>query len=107
MDGGGGARRPNHLFHTARPDRLTIGSVVVVCLLVRARETGVQYDLDKLHFIGSPYSATHYVFLTRREQVTTLDSSRQASGVRLGAQSVGHSNYNVAGSWLGSSPQRN
>src|SRR6266566_399842 len=30
-------------------------------------EQGVQYDLDKLHFIGSPYSATHYMFVTRRE----------------------------------------
>jgi len=34
--------------------------------------------------------------LTRREAgLTTLDKLLQASGVRLGAQSVGHSNYNV------------
>jgi hypothetical protein len=97
MDGGGGRKAANHIFNTARPDGLTIGSVgsgVVVSAVLG--ETGVQYDLDKLHFVGSPYSATHYVFLTRREAgFTTLDQLRQASGVRLGAQAVGHSNYTV------------
>src|SRR5918996_1488244 len=97
MDGAGGRKAANHIFNTARPDGLTIGSVgsgVVVSAVLG--ETGVQYDLDKLHFVGSPYSATHYVFLTRREAgLTTLDKLRQASGVRLGAQAVGHSNYTV------------
>jgi tripartite-type tricarboxylate transporter receptor subunit TctC len=97
MDGGGGRKAANHIFNTARPDGLTIGSVgsgVVVSAVLG--ETGVQYDIDKFHFVGSPYSATHYVFLTRREAgFTTLDKLRQASGVRLGAQSVGHSNYTV------------
>src|SRR5688572_5151824 len=97
MDGGGGRKAANHIFNTARPDGLTIGSVgsgVVVSAVLG--ETGVQYDLDKLHFVGSPYSATHYVFLTRREAgLTTLDKLRQASGVRFGAQAVGHSNYTV------------
>jgi len=97
MDGGGGRKAANHIFNPARPDGLTIGSVgsgVLVSAVLG--EAGVQYDLDKLHFVDSPYSATHYVFLTRREAgLTTLDKLRQASGVRLGAQSVGHSNYNV------------
>jgi tripartite-type tricarboxylate transporter receptor subunit TctC len=97
MDGGGGRKAANHIFNTARPDGLTIGSVgsgVVVSAVLG--ETGVQYDLDKLHFVGSPYSATHYVLLTRREAgLTTVDKLRQASGVRLGAQAVGHSNYTV------------
>src|SRR5262245_23063001 len=97
MDGGGGRKAANHICNRARPDGLTIGSVgsgVVVSAVLG--ETGVQYDIDKLHFVGTPYSATHYVLLTRREAgLTTLDKLRQASGVRLGAQSVGHSNYNV------------
>jgi tripartite-type tricarboxylate transporter receptor subunit TctC len=97
MDGGGGRKAANHIFNTARPDGLTIGSVgsgVVVSAVLG--ETGVQYDLDKLRFVGSPYSATHYVFLTRREAgLTTLDKLRQASSIRLGGQSVGHSNYTV------------
>jgi tripartite-type tricarboxylate transporter receptor subunit TctC len=97
MDGGGGRKAANHIFNTARPDGLTIGSVgsgVVVSAVLG--ETGVQYDLDKLHFVGSPYSATHYVFLTRRDAgLTNLDKLRQASGIRLGGQAVGHSNYTV------------
>jgi tripartite-type tricarboxylate transporter receptor subunit TctC len=97
MDGAGGRKAANHIYNTARPDGLTIGSVgsgVVVSAVLG--ETGVHYDLDKLHFVGSPYSATHYLLLTRRDAgLTTLDQFRQASGVRLGAQAVGHSNYTV------------
>src|SRR4029453_9197834 len=86
MDGAGGRKAANHIFNTARSDGLTIGSggsgggrTPVL------GETGGQYDLDKLHFVGSPYSATHYVFLTRREAgFTALDQLRQAPGVRLG-----------------------
>ena len=59
-------------------------------------ETGVQYDLDKLIFLGSPYSSTHYIFLTRREVgATNLEKLRSISGLRLGAQSVGHTIYNI------------
>jgi len=97
MDGGGGRKAANHIFNTARPDGLTIGNVgggaVPSAVL---GETGVQYDLDKLHFVGSPVSTHHYLLLTRREAgFSTLEKLRQASGVRLGAQSVGHTVYNV------------
>ena len=97
MDGGGGRKAANHIFNTARPDGLTIGNVGggVVASAVLG-ETGVQYDLDKLHFVGSPFSTSHYLFLTRREAgLSTIEKLRQASGVRLGAQSVGHTVYNV------------
>lgn len=97
MDGAGGRRAANFIHNTARPDGLTIGSVgsgVVVSAVLG--ETGVQYDLDKLHFVGTPYSASHYVLITRREAgLTTLDKLRQASGVRIGSQAVGHSNYTI------------
>jgi len=97
MDGAGGRKAANHIFNAARPDGLTIGSVgsgVVVSAVLG--ETGVQYDIDKLHFMGTPYSASHYVLITRREAgLTTLDKLRQASGVRIGSQAVGHSNYTV------------
>ena len=97
MDGAGGRKAANHIFSSARPDGLTIGSVggAVVESAVLG-EIGVQYDLDKLHFVGSPYSRTHYVLLTRREAgFRTLDKLQQASGVRLGSQAVGHTNYTV------------
>jgi hypothetical protein len=97
MDGGGGRKAANHIFNSARPDGLTIGNVgagVVAAALLG--EAGVQYDLDKLHFVGSPFSTSHYLLLTRREAgFNTIEKLRQASGVRLGAQSVGHTVYNV------------
>ena len=98
MDGGGGRKAANHIFNSARPDGLTIGNVGggVVANAVLG-EKGVQYDLDKMPFIGSPYSSTHYVLISRREAgFRTLDKLRQASGVRFGAQSVGHTNYTIA-----------
>ena len=97
MDGGGGRKAANHIFNSARPDGLTIGSVGggVVSNAVLG-ETGVQYDLEKLHFVGSPFSTSHYLFLTRRDAgFSTIEKLRQASGVRLGGLSVGHSIYNV------------
>lgn len=97
MDGGGGRKAANHIFALTRTDGLVIGNVGggVVANAVLG-ETGVQYDLDKLPFIGSPYSATHYVFATRREAgLTSLEKLRSASGIRIGAQSVGHTNYTI------------
>ena len=97
MDGGGGRKAANHIYNVARPDGLTIGNVGggMVASAVLG-ETGVQYDLDKLHFVGSPFSTSHYLLGTRREAgFSTIEKLRQASGVRLGAQSVGHTVYNV------------
>ena len=97
MDGGGGRKAANHIFALTRTDGLVIGNVGggVVANAVLG-EKGVQYDLDKLPFIGSPYSATHYVFATRRELgLANLDKLRAASGIRVGAQSVGHTNYTI------------
>ena len=97
MPGGGGRKAANYIFGAARPDGLTIGNAGggVVANAVMG-ETGVEYDLDKLHFVGSPYSATHYFFLTRKEAgLNSLEKLRSTSGVRIGAQSVGHTIYNT------------
>ena len=103
MPGGGGRKAGNFIF-AAKPDGLMIGNsgggMVASAVL---GEKGVQYDLDELIFLGSPYSSTHYIFLTRREAgFTTLEKLRSASGVRIGAQSVGHTIYNIGRvfSWL-------
>ena len=97
MDGGGGRKAANHIYGVARPDGLTIGNVgggVVASAMLG--ETGVQYDLDKLPFVGSPYSESHYLLITRREAgFNNLEKLRAASGIRLGSQSVGHTNYTL------------
>ena len=95
MAGGGGRTAANYVYRSAKPDGLTIcnvGAGLVANAVLG--ETGVQYDLDKLIYLGSPNSATHYVFLTRRDAgLHTLEKLREAKGVRIGAQSIGHDIY--------------
>jgi tripartite-type tricarboxylate transporter receptor subunit TctC len=97
MPGGGGRKAANYIYASAAPDGLTIGNAGsgMVSSAVLG-ETGVQYDIDKFHYLGSPYSATHYFFLTRKEVgLANLEKLRSAPGVRVGAQSVGHTIYNI------------
>src|SRR5262245_28969003 len=90
MPGGGGRRAANHVY-TARPDGLTIGGpgsgMVSAAVL---GETGVMYDLDKFHYLGSPYSSYHAIFVSRKQAgFSSIEKLRAASGVRIGGQSVG------------------
>jgi tripartite-type tricarboxylate transporter receptor subunit TctC len=95
MPGAGGRKAANHVFRTARPDGLTIGaltsSVVPAAVL---GESGVLYDLDKFIYLGTPYSGHPHIFLSRKDAgVGTVEKLRSATGLRLGAQSVGHTIY--------------
>ena len=95
MDGGGGRKLANHLYRSARPDGLTIGfpagSFITYAVM---GETGVDYDIAKFIFLGAPESTTHYVFLTRKEAgIDSIDKLRSTPGLRVGAQSIGHSIY--------------
>jgi tripartite-type tricarboxylate transporter receptor subunit TctC len=97
MPGGGGIKAANHIFKNTKPDGLTIGRIggALVANAVLG-EKGVLYDLDKFIYLGSPHSHYHWIFLTRRETgVKTVDDLRAASGMRIGAQAVGHSIYFV------------
>jgi tripartite-type tricarboxylate transporter receptor subunit TctC len=96
MPGGGSRKAGNHLFRSARADGLTIGnlSAGMVSLAVLG-EAGVLYDIDKFHYLGSPYSTYHSVFVTRKDAgLNSLEKLRAASGVKVGAQSLGFSTYN-------------
>ncbi len=98
MDGGGGRKGANYLYRNSRPDGLTIGAMsgAVIALQIM-RESGVLYDVDKFIYLGSPESTNHYTIYTRKELgLTSLDKLRAASGIRIGAQSVGHVSY-IAG----------
>jgi tripartite-type tricarboxylate transporter receptor subunit TctC len=97
MGGGGGLRAANHIFSAARADGLTMGSVSsgLVSSAVLGNP-GVKYQLEKFHFLGAADAGGHYVFYTRKEAgIGNLEKLRAASGIRIGAQSVGHSNYNI------------
>jgi tripartite-type tricarboxylate transporter receptor subunit TctC len=96
MPGGGSRKAANHLFRTARPDGLTIGNLssAMVSLAVLG-ESGVLYDIDKFFYLGSPYSTYHAVFVSRKEAgLSSVEKLQAASGIRVGAQSVGFSTYN-------------
>jgi tripartite-type tricarboxylate transporter receptor subunit TctC len=94
MPGAGGRKAANHIYR-ARPDGLTIlSSTSGLIPSAIVGETGVLYDIDKLIYLGTPYSEFHSVFFTRKELgFDTIDKLRAASGLRVGAQSVGHANY--------------
>ena len=95
MPGGGGRKAANYLFSSARPDGLTIGHVSsgIVTSAVLG-ETGVQYDIDKFHWLGSTDSAFHYVFFTRKQLgLDSLEKLRAYPGLRIGATSIGHTTY--------------
>jgi tripartite-type tricarboxylate transporter receptor subunit TctC len=65
------------------------------CTGGRARLSGVLYDIDKVQYLGSP-SGEPYIFVSRKEaRLDSIEKLRSASGVRIGAQSVGHNLYNI------------
>jgi tripartite-type tricarboxylate transporter receptor subunit TctC len=96
MPGGGGRKATNYLYASVRSEGLTIGNMssAMVSLAILG-ESGVQYDIDKFFYLGSPYSTYHAVFVTRKEAgLNSIEKLRAASGIRIGAQSVGFSTYN-------------
>ena len=104
MPGGGGIKAANHLYNNVRSDGLTIGrigsGVVANAILGRS---GVQYSLDKFIYLGSGNSQGSTLFFTRKKLgLDNLDKLKASTGLRIGGQSIGHSNY-VAGrlfAWL-------
>ena len=96
MPGAGGTKAANHLYRGgARADGLVIGSAPsgMVSSAVLG-EAGVQYDLDKFIYLGSPNSESHYVFFTNRKLgLSSMEKLRAHSGLRIGAQTVGHPIY--------------
>jgi len=95
MPGGGGRKAANYIYRSARPDGLTIGGLSSSMVANAVLDTGgVQYDLDKFIYLGSPVSIFHYIFLTRSEAgLNSLDKLRSTPAVRIGAQEVGHDVY--------------
>jgi tripartite-type tricarboxylate transporter receptor subunit TctC len=92
LPGAAGRKAANHIYSTAKPDGFTIGAVgaglVAGPILGLA---GTQYDLDKLIYLGSTESGDPYVFVSRKEAgLDSLEKLRAATGLRIGAQAVGH-----------------
>ena len=93
--GGGGRKLANHMYRAARPDGLAIGftpgSVITSAVM---GETGVDYDIAKFIYLGTAETTFNYVFHTRKAAgINSLDKLRATPGLRVGAQSVGHTVY--------------
>jgi tripartite-type tricarboxylate transporter receptor subunit TctC len=95
MDGGGGRKGANHIYHSVRPDGLTIGAAsgAIVGLGIM-REQGASYDVDKFIYLGTAEHENHAVIYTRRELgLDNLEKLKAKPGIRIGGQTVGHVSY--------------
>jgi len=95
MAGAGGRRAANHLFNNVKPDGLTLlrvsSSVVPYAVL---GESGVQYDIDKLNYLGATEHQLYYMFVTRKGMgINNLEKLRSTPGIRIGSAPVGHTGY--------------
>jgi tripartite-type tricarboxylate transporter receptor subunit TctC len=95
MPGGGGRKATNYIYRNAKPDGLTIGNVgsgLIANAVLGA--TGVEYDIDKLIYLGASNSTAQYVFGTvAKLGLDSLEKLRARPGIRIGAQTVGHDIY--------------
>lgn len=95
MPGGGGRKTANYIFRNAKPDGLTIGNVgsgLVANAVLGS--TGVEYDIDKLIYLGAANSTAQYVFNSMASLgLDNIDKLRAHPGLRVGAQTVGHDIY--------------
>lgn len=95
MAGAAGRRAINHIYSSAKPDGLMIGAVGNV--LVSGPILGLagsNYELDKLIYLGSTDSGNPTAFVTRKDAgLDSLEKLRAATGLRIGAHSVGHITY--------------
>lgn len=95
MGGAGGRRATNHIYNTAKPDGLTLlrvtSSIIPYAVL---GETGVQYDIDKLNYLGATEHQLFYMFVTRKGAgINSLAKLRSTPGIRIGSNPVGHTGY--------------
>ena len=92
------AARPGLKSVSVRPDGLTIGAMLTGMVQGAVLgESGVLYDLDKMIYLGSHARYAPYAFLSRKGAgLSSKDKLKTASGVRIGAPSVGHTLYATA-----------
>ena len=82
MPGGGGRKATNYISRNAKPDGLTIGNVgsgLVANAVLGS--TGVEYDIDKLIYLGAANSTAQYVFNSvAKLGLDSIDKLRARSG---------------------------
>jgi len=78
----------------AGPDEQQVDARWLMAYSAALGETGVLYDLDKTIYLGSPDGGAQWIFATRKALgADSLAKLRALSGLRIGAQAVGHPIY--------------
>ncbi len=95
MRGAAGRKAANHMYLSVRPDGLTVGAVgngLVTGPILGMM--GTEYDLDRFIYLGSTESGSPSGIVTRKEiGLDSIEKLQAATGVRIGAHSVGHITY--------------
>jgi tripartite-type tricarboxylate transporter receptor subunit TctC len=95
VPGAAGLKMANQLYRIAQPDGLTIGALgagLVAGTVLGL--TGVDYQLDRFSYLGSTTTGEPYIFYTRKDAgIDTLRKLRDTTGLRIGAETVGHPKY--------------
>ena len=96
MEGASGRKGANYIYN-AKPDGLKIGSAGAMIPGPILGLPGSNYDIDKFIYLGSTETGNPYAFFTRKELgLDSIEKLRSKPGIRIGAQSVGHSVYVTA-----------
>jgi len=96
LPGASGRKGANYIYN-AKPDGLKIGSAGAMIPGPILGLAGSNYDIDKFIYLGSTETGNPYVFYTRKELgLDSIEKLRSKPGIRIGAQSVGHSVYVTA-----------
>lgn len=95
MPGAGSMIAMNHIYNVAKPDGLTVGMPnygVYLDQLVGRKE--VQFDVQKIHFIGSP-EKSDVIFYTRADSPfrSVLDIRKTSEPPKCGATGTASSDY--------------
>jgi tripartite-type tricarboxylate transporter receptor subunit TctC len=95
VPGAAGRKMANQLYRNGRPDGLTIGALgggLVAGTVLGL--PGVDYQLDRFIYLGSTSSGEPYIFYTSKDAgLDTLSKLQNKSGLRIGAETVGHPKY--------------
>lgn len=98
MPGAGFIISVNHLYSVAKPDGLTIGNWIGTLVLAQAvGRKGLEFDVRKFEYIGSPVKNHDTCVLTRASGITSVDKWRASkTPVKLGSTPPGATTYENA-----------
>jgi tripartite-type tricarboxylate transporter receptor subunit TctC len=95
MPGAGFIVAVNHVYRVAKPDGLTIGNWIGTLVLAQVvGRKGLEFDVRKFEYIGSPVKNHDTCVLTKASGITSIDAWRSSkTPVKLGSTPPGATTY--------------